>query len=295
LFTKDDIEEMEIPIKACKAARFAGMKYYALNHLGPTLDSSIGEKKRRRHIRLGDVVYIGNGLVSGLDKAFRVGDRRSYSNIEKEKFIRVVKAYDLHQYYISGYTPYIFVNSVLTEEKLKTIYPNIFSKLLEYKKNLEQRYSYNKDIPWWHWVFLRNWDLFNNNEEKIFCPCKERIDNKKYARFSYVKGEFLPTQDVTAIIRMDWIRESIKYILAILNSNMMLKWMKCEGLLREGVLEFSERPLSKIPIRLIDWSDENEVRIHDKIVEIVDIILEKKEIGPYKKEIENLLNQLLVN
>lgn len=293
LFTKDDLEELEIPLKGCKTASFSGRNYYLLNDLGVTLDFFAGVEKKQRYIRLEDVAHIGNGLVSGLDKAFKVLDETKYSDIEKTKFMSVIKAYDLHQYYTSGYTPYIFLNSVANEEELKRSYPKTFSKLSEYKKQLEKRYSYNKYIPWWHWVFLRNWKLFNDHTEKIFCPCKERIDKKQFARFSYVKGNFLPTQDVTAIILKDWVRENIKYIVAILNSDMILTWLKYEGLMRGGVLEFSEKPLSKIPIRLIDWSNEEEILIHNKIVETVDIILQEKEIDPYKQEIENQLNLLL--
>jgi adenine-specific DNA-methyltransferase len=40
--------------------------------------------------------------------------------------------------------------------------------------------------------------------------------------------------------------------------------------MKGGVAEFSEKPLSEIPFRRIDWANETEVRIHQNISELVD-------------------------
>jgi adenine-specific DNA-methyltransferase len=238
------------------------------------------------------MAHIGNGLVSGLDKAFKVPDGRKLSRKEKSKVIPVIKAKNLRKYYVESFTPYIFVNDVETEDELKSNYPNIFSQLMEHKPQLTRRYQYEGNIPWWHWVFLRNFNLIANNIEKIVVPCKERIDKKGYVRFSLAEGKFYVTQDATAIVMKEEFREDIRYLLALLNSDVILNWLKYKGLRRGGVLEFSERPLASIPIRLIDWENEHEVRTHNTIVQLVNQIIQNKKLEPYMQKIASLIKEL---
>ncbi len=289
LFTKDDLEELDIPKNICSEINFTGTKYYTLSN--PTL--KINEDfNLERNIRLGDIAEIGNGLVSGLDRAFQLSDLNTLNKTEKSYIINVIKAYDLKQYWATGYTPYIFLNNLHSERELKEKMPHVYNQLLKHKEKLNARYSYNRNIPWWQWVFLRNWELFHTNDSKIFCPCKERIDKRNYARFSYIQGQFYPTQDVTGIVLKQWVKEDIRFILAQLNSNTILTWLKYQGLARGGVLEFSEKPLSKIPIRLIDWSNDNEVAIHNKIVKIVDHII-KTQSSKGKEDIDKILDSMI--
>ncbi|MBT9145832.1 MAG: hypothetical protein DDT42_01709 [candidate division WS2 bacterium] len=283
LYTKDDLEENGIQIKMCKKVNFNGTPYYIID----------GVEDIKRPVRLGDITDIGNGLVSGLDSAFKMVQYEKLSDIEKGKMIKVVKAYNLTQYYSTGYDPYIFVNDIEREEELKANYPFIYNYLKENKDKLESRYQYNKVTPWWHWVFLRNWKLFTENKKKIFCPCKERIDKKQYARFSLIEGGFVPTQDVTAMVLKPWVKEDIRYIMALLNSDIILHWMKYKGLSRGGVLEFSERPLSKIPMRLIDWENKKEVSLYNEIIGLVNKIIQEKNSIKYKGLIEERIKALI--
>ena len=131
-----------------------------------------------------------------------------------------------------------------------------------------------------------------NNQEKIFVPCKERIDKRGYVRFAYVKGPYYATQDVTVIVKKPYFREDIKYLLAILNSKVIFTWIKYKGLTRGGVVEFSEKPLSRIPIKLINWANPMEVEIHNKIVELVEKVLTTHNKEMYEKEIEKYVAKL---
>ena len=280
LLEKEDLEEFNIKSKACKRVRFGEKTYYLPKKTKVTplfsfiTQSEIEkfecerEKVPERFIRLGDIAEIGNGMVSGLDRAFKVINPDEFSEEERKKFICVIKAKQLHQYYFTHVTPYTFVNDIETEEELKRKYSNIYNHLSKYRKMLDKRYNYGRDIPWWHWVFPRNQKLMENNYEKILTPCKERIDKKGYVRFVYVNGRYYATQDVTVIVKKPYFREDTKYLLAILNSNVIFTWIKYKGLARGGVVEFSEKPLSRIPIRLINWDDPTEVDIHYKIVKL---------------------------
>ena len=80
--------------------------------------------------------------------------------------------------------------------------------------------------------------------------------------------------------------------MAVLNSQITFFWIEHQGLSRGGVAEFSERPLSKIPIRMINWDDQAEVKSHRNIVKLVDQILQtddsEKIQAKLEKEIEIL-------
>ena len=291
LLEKRDLEDLDLNKKDFKKVNFAGNSYYFPDFKQSTLIQT-KQKKISRYIRLGDVVEIGNGMVSGLDKAFKTSENENFS--QKEKLISVVKAADLKQYSNKKDTKYIFVNDVETVQKLTKEYPKIHDHLIQFKENLEKRYNYGRDIPWWHWVFLRNKGLMESSDEKIFVPCKERTDKREHIRFAYVTGNTYATQDVSVIVKKKEFNEDLKYLLALLNSEIIYNWIKYKGLSRGGVFEFSERPLSNIPIRLIDWENEYEIRLHDKIISLVNELInnQNNDNMEIKKEIERYVEEL---
>lgn len=301
LLESEDLAAIDIPSKLCRQVKFAGKKYYILERPETKLANFIVGKGKvkvksksgvERPVRLGDVAEIGNGMVSGFDKAFQLIDPNGFSEKEKKKLISVIKAFSLKQYYFEKITPYIFVNNMKSEEELEQDYPNIYRYLIRNQKKLEIRYNYSRDIPWWHWVFPRNQGLIESNYEKILTPCKERIDKKGYVRFAYTNGPYYATQDVTVIVKKPYFKEDVKYLLAILNSDTIFMWLKHKGLARGGVLEFSEKPLSRIPIRLINWDDPEEVKIHEIIVHLIGKILQSHQTSPYKEKIEENIKKL---
>jgi len=226
---------------------------------------------------LSSIAEIGNGMVSGLDEAFRLKiDINKLTDNEKKHIIYVYKAHTLDRFIPSKMpVPYIYVNDVEREEEFKSGYPSFYEQLIIYKDKLLKRYNYGRDIPWWHWVFPRNKHLFEKYEEKIFVPSKERYDTKGYFRFTYVKGTYYGTQDVSVICPKPTFKEGILYLLALLNSASYQEYIKHKGFTRGGVYDFSEKPLAVIPIIRIDWNSIEERKIYEEIVSITrDIINE---------------------
>jgi adenine-specific DNA-methyltransferase len=255
-----------------------------------TLFSLFDEEKLALHT-IGDFCEIGNGLVSGLDKVFQVnGD--SLNEKEKQAIIKVVKAKDLNPFYPNNITPYIYIPEGLSEDEVKEIYPHFYSHFLQFKIDLENRYQYNRKINFWEWVFLRNFNLFSRKERRIFVPCKERISNKNYFRFSLVEGEIYPTQDVTAIFRKSTTKESLEYILAYLNSTFVFDWLKCNGIVKGNIVEFSEKPISSIPFRVIDWNKNEEISLHNNITDLSKKYIETKK-ETCLKDINYSINRLI--
>lgn len=261
-----------------------------------TTTSSFGlglfdEEKPGYYCTIGEVCDIGNGLVSGLDKAFQINGHPLNDN-EQSSTINVVKAKDLRPYFVKNITKYIFINNSLEESEFQKIYPNFYSHFQQYKMDLEKRYQYSRKIKYWEWVFLRNFTLFNKSDQRIFVPCKERISNKNYFRFALVDKGVFPTQDVTAIFRKPATKESIEYILAYLNQPVIFDWLRCNGIVKGNIVEFSEKPLASIPFKKIDWNNNNEVALYHSITDLTkQFLTNNNEV--LIAEINKLFSQLL--
>jgi len=227
-----------------------------------------------RFSTLQDIAIIGNGMVSGLDKAFILTDTNKLSEDEVKRVIYVFKAFTLDRFKPKMLpVPYIYANDIVDEETFRKLCPQFYQKLLPYRDRLLRRYNYGKIIPWWHWVFPRNKHLFEAYNDKIFVPSKERYDTKGYFRFAYVKGLYYATQDVTVICIKPHVREGTKYLLALLNSKPYQEYILYKGFSRGGVYDFSEKPLATIPIPRIDWNDIEDVKIYNDIKFLVSKIL----------------------
>lgn len=220
--------------------------------------------------RIGDVCDIGNGMVSGLDKAFNITSIDTLTECEEAATIKVLKAKDLKQYNHISESRYFFLTESIKEAELVEYYPNIYKHLIQYKTDLEKRYDYNKNIPYWEFVFPRNYRLFSRKEKRILVPCKERISNKDYFRFSLANFDYIPLQDVTGILKKKECKESIEYIVSFLNSRFVFEWLRNNGIIKGHIVEFSEAPIASIPYRPIDWDSPYEVELHNRIKNNVD-------------------------
>lgn len=241
--------------------------------------------------RIGDYCDIGNGMVSGLDSAFQITDVNSLNKDEQKVLIDVYKAKDLNAYVNTGVTKYIFIQENINEDAFNKKYPHFVEHFKPNREKLANRYSYNRIIPYWEFVFPRNQKLFERNEARIFIPCKERISNKNYFRFCYAPSGCYPTQDVTAIFRKPSCKESLEYILAYLNNERVFSWLGLNGIVKGAIVEFSEAPIASIPFRPINWKLNNEINIHNQITEEVKNFLKDKSLE-HLDIINNLFNLL---
>jgi adenine-specific DNA-methyltransferase len=135
---------------------------------------------------LGLVAKIGNGLVTGLDAAFQIPKNKTLTDYEKTKTIKIVKGKELEQFICKQTIDYIFAQDMKNDDEFGELCPNFKSLLVPYMDELKKRYCYGRDIHYWHWVFLRNYDnLFKIHKPRIFVPGKERVSHKNYFRFAY--------------------------------------------------------------------------------------------------------------
>lgn len=218
---------------------------------------------------IGDVCDIGNGMVSGLDKAFQTRIGPQHTLEETAGSIRVAKAKHLKPYRVTQLTDYIFVRGIQDEAAFMQRFPNFYAALQPSRDALKKRYDYRRELPYWQRAFPRSYPLFSSAAPRILVPCKERITNKDCLRFAIAEQGVYPTQDVTALFKKPDTRESLEYITAYLNQPSVFHWIKLKGTMKGGVAEFSEKPLASIPFRHINWNNPDEVMVHHGITENV--------------------------
>lgn len=172
-------------------------------------------------------------------------------------------------------------------------YPHFYTQLERHIDKLYSRYNYHRDIPFWEFVFLRNQKLFERQQDKIFVPCKERISKKKHFRFCFAPEGVYPLQDVTALVPKECCKESLYYILAYLNSNIIFDWLNLNGIVKGAIIEFSEAPIASIPYRPIRWENKEEVDLHHKITEEVKAYLQDLDSN-HLKNVRFNINKLLL-
>ena len=241
--------------------------------------------------RIGDFCDIGNGMVSGLDAAFQMKNIEDLNEAEKNVLINVLKAKDLEVYRNKTVTKYIFIQEDISAEDFEVKYPHFADHFKPNLEKLSARYSYNRTIPYWEFVFPRNQKLFEREEPRIFIPCKERISNKNHFRFCYAPSGYFPTQDVTAIFRKKWVKESLEYLLAYLNNERVFEWLALNGIVKGAIVEFSETPIASIPLRPINWKSEEEVNLHNLITKEVKTYL-KDGMGKHVDNINNYFDMI---
>lgn len=243
--------------------------------------------------RLGEFCDIGNGMVSGLDAAFKVGQNEhvSFNEAERQCLIHVLKAKNLDRYNYTSTEMYIYMPQNIPEKEFVTTYPHFVSHFEGYVDELEKRYSYGRDLPYWEFAFPRSKGLFEKKKPKIFIPCKERISHKSYFRFCYSPEGYYPLQDVTGIIPKDKCRESIEYMLAYLNNERVFNWLKYNGIVKGAIVEFSETPIASIPFLVINWNHDIEVALHNQITCETRFYLQDKN-PVHQEKINEMFNKL---
>ncbi len=215
---------------------------------------------------LGDAADIANGMVSGLDRAFRCPPGFPES---EPSTIPVVKARDL-SFLSAQASRYVFVEDAAGEAGLARDFPAAWAQLQPFRGRLEARYDYGRGTEYWQWSLLRSRKFFEDPRPMVLIPCKERITSRGRLRLCVAPAGAYPTQDMTAFRLRPGVMESHEYVAALLSSRAWFEWVSAKGLLKGGVAEFSERPLSQLPLRRIRFGDPAERSLHRRIAAFAD-------------------------
>jgi len=217
------------------------------------------------YMNLKDIAYIGVGLVSGFDLAFRLDETEdeNFTDEEMKSVTEFIKAANCKGFWVEGSVKYILTeDQIKNESKISQIMPNIYKKIIIHKEEMSNRYLPNNK-KWFHWQALRNKTTFEKYMKfpKIFVPT---LDRSKTNRFSLTSEAVYPSGDVLCIIPL---KIDPLFLLGYLNSNFFREYYLSYGARRGHRIAFTQRILANIKIP--SFSSE----IVKKIKEITQTIL----------------------
>jgi len=185
---------------------------------------------------------------------------------------REIKPYSIQpsgKFVIMPYTIQDKVVDLIKEEELKEKFPETYSYLLENKKYLEEREKGRfKGSEWYIYGRSQNIDLMLL--PKILVP-----DIANRVSFTLDEnGEYAFTSGYGITLK-NGIKESLKYILGLLNSKLSDFYLKMLSTpMRGGFYKYETRFIKNLPIRSIDFQNPDDVALHDKIVKLVEQMLQ---------------------
>jgi len=89
---------------------------------------------------------------------------------------------------------------------------------------------------------------------------------------------------------------NLKYLTGLLNSRLVMYWLRHKGKMQGDMLQVDKEPLSNIPIRTIDFDNPDDKAKHDKMVKLVDRMLDlhnrlaKAKVPAEKTQIQRQIN-----
>ncbi|NCU32659.1 MAG: hypothetical protein EOM23_07000, partial [Candidatus Moranbacteria bacterium] len=139
---------------------------------------------------------------------------------------------------------------------------------------------------------IRWFDLWWPRERSIFES--EKLVTSRRAKqntFAYENMGTYPQSDITLITPKAETKESLKYLFSLLNSSFLNDWYGRNTKKKGNMREYYFTPLSKVPIRKIDFDNADEVKIHDLLGGIYFTQPEQKEDHVFDKITRTYIRQ----
>jgi hypothetical protein len=278
--------------------------------------------KIKQQYTLGDIFdYIFQGVVTGIDAIYFL-KKLSDSNediievfspkegenilIEKEILKPMLKGEDVSRYKKSEYKyysiyPYKLIDDktvILEENELSNRFPLAYGYLKKYKNELrELRIKFKTNPKYWYSCHRsRSMILFET--QRIITP-----EISLGCNMTLSEAGIYHNTKVYSLITSKFRKEDIKYWLGLMNSKILWWFISNTGyVLRGGYYTFKTNYLKPFPIRIIDFDNNSDKRYHNRIVKVVDQMLDvqkkyhnaktENEKTIYKKQIDILDNQI---
>ena len=188
----------------------------------------------KSNFRLGEILNINQGIISGYDKAFVFSEFPK----EYEEYIKpFYKSKDIFKYSSKEKNDFWIL---YLDRKVK---PNekLLNYLEDYQEKLKNRREVKSDrIKWWELQWGRDREIFSGEKIVVRQRCKTNI-------FAYSDGDFFGSADIYYLSIKN--REiDIFYLLGYLNSEIFYKWYRINGKSKGYNLEFYSTPLKETPI-----------------------------------------------
>jgi hypothetical protein len=156
---------------------------------------------------------------------------------------------------------------LMPEKELEAQFPLLYAYLLENKEYLSKREKGRmRGHNWYAYIYPKNLDVMRN--AKMLVP--DIADRASFALDE--NGEYAFTSGYGITFKKD-VRESPKYMLALLNSSLLDGYLKqISTPMRGGFFRYFSQFIGRLPIRRIDFGKPSETAEHDKLVALVDAI-----------------------
>lgn len=275
---------------------------------------------------LKDIANITQGVIPGNDDIYylKILDEfettylctsNKYMNnfeIEKDIIRPIIKGNNVNRYYKSEETdyiiyPYKIINDkqiIISIEELKNSYPKTYEYLSNFKKFLtELRVRYKTNPKHWY-GFHRPRNMKLLEQKKIITS-----HAAKKPSFSLVEEKFYYNQNIYGIT-LKGSNYNLKYLLALLNSNICNFFIRNSStVIKGGFYLYKTDYLLPFPLPKLDLNNNKEKQIYNKIVLLVEQMLEEqkkfhsaktendkkmyqKKIELIDKQIDNLVYEL---
>ncbi len=158
---------------------------------------------------------------------------------------------------------------LLSQKEMREQYQHTFAYLLENKTHLEEReHGRMRGSDWYAYIYPKNIEIME--QTKILVP--DIADRASFALDE--DGEYAFTSGYGITLK-DEVREAMKFVLGLLNSKVLDFYLKCISTpLRGGFFRYFTQFIELLPIRTIDFGDPADVERHERMVALVERMLE---------------------
>ncbi len=158
---------------------------------------------------------------------------------------------------------------LLSEGELESKFPRVLAYLRENKSCLQNRENGRmRGAGWYGYVYPKNLDVMKS--QKVLVP--DIADRASFALDE--AGAYAFTSGYGITLRRT-VRESPKYILGLLNGKLLDFYLKSVSTtMRGGFFRYFTQFIERLPIRTVNFSNATDKGRHDKMVELVDRMLE---------------------
>ena len=225
----------------------------------------------------------GTGVQSGADRILTINESDADSMQLESNLLRpILRGRDVRRYASDQNAkllvfPYKVHNEkfvILTESELRD-YPKVNALLANNRAKLDERIWFGKNARqlsghWYGMMYIDGYEHFSC--QHLLTPALSNRSN-----FTIGVGTLFATgtAGVTSVILKDDIKENIRYVLGILNSQLLSFYATHHSpVFSGGYYKFSAPYLRKLPIRPIDFTDPADAARHDQMVALVQRMLD---------------------
>jgi type I restriction-modification system DNA methylase subunit len=259
-------------------------------NLAPPIFVRVCDKIDANHPKLRDVCIVGSGMQTACNDVFgKIWDEQIKDEGLERKYLKKRAANsDVQKYAIYHSGEYlIYVEDVPAFEECP---PCIAQHLLINRGKLESRAAYKRgDCKWFKYSFPMHKEHYH--KPKLIVPYRAGFN-----RFALDENaEYISLTDTTVVFPREDRAINLKYLLGILNSQLMnFRYRYIGKLTSKGMYEYFENGIGKLPIQRIDFGDPAEKKRHDDLVALVDRMLElNKRLAPTRNTPCNERDELL--